>query len=177
MVLTFLNLVVVSGLLLGLITGSFQQYRESYSGEVIVASAEQRDYIENSPGLISFLESHSKINAIFPRYTVGGTVLGSIGKPVEKDERPNQISARVSGIDPVKEEAVTGFSRFVKYGENLDPNETGYILIGATLVKKYSAFATAGAGDSNQDRSFILLAVGGGYKRVYGRKRCQSSNV
>lgn len=147
MVLTFLNLVVVSGLLLGLITGSFKQYRESYSGEVIVTSAEQRDYIENSPGLISFLENHPKVKAISPRYTTSGTVLGSVGKPVKKDERPNQISARVSGIDPEREEAVTGFSRFILFGENLNPNETGYILIGSTLLKKYSTFADANIPD------------------------------
>jgi len=59
MVLTFLNLVVVSGLLVGLIAGSFQQFRESYSGEVIITSAPQRGYIENSPALVSFLRKSS----------------------------------------------------------------------------------------------------------------------
>src|SRR3989344_3106615 len=61
MVLTFLNLVVVSGLLVGLIAGSFQQFRESYSGEVIITAAPGRDYIENSPALISFLKSHPSV--------------------------------------------------------------------------------------------------------------------
>ncbi len=43
------------------------------------------------------------------------------------------------GIDPIKEEATTQFSKYVKYGSGLDPNEEGYILIGATLLKKYFA--------------------------------------
>lgn len=143
MILTFLNLVVVSGLLLGLITGSFVQFREGYSGEVIVTSAEGRDYIENSPALISFLESHPEVKAISPRYAVGATVLGTLTRLPDKNERPNQLSMRVVGIDPVREEVVTGFSRFIRYGESLNPDDEGYMLMGANLLKKYSAFADA----------------------------------
>lgn len=143
MILTFLNLVVVSGLLLGLITGSFVQFREGYSGEVIVTSAEGRDYIENSPALVSFLEHHPEVKAISPRYAVGATILGTLTRLPQKNERPNQLSMRVVGIDPIREEMVTGFSRFIRYGETLSANEDGYMLIGANLLKKYSSFADA----------------------------------
>jgi ABC-type lipoprotein release transport system permease subunit len=67
MILTFLNLVVVSGLLVGLIAGSFEQFRESYAGDVIITAAPGRDYIEKSQELITFLESHPKVSAISPR--------------------------------------------------------------------------------------------------------------
>src|SRR3989338_11283743 len=69
MILTFLNLVVVSGLLLGLISGSFVAFQESYSGEVIVTSAAQRSYIENSQNLISFLERHPKVEDFSVRHS------------------------------------------------------------------------------------------------------------
>ena len=140
MVLTFLNLVVVSGLLVGLIAGSFQQFRESYSGEVIVTAAPGRDYIENSPALISFLRSHPSVAALSPRYSVGGQILGTLTDNPKKNERPNRIAARVVGIDPVQEEALTRFSRFLKYGSNLHSDEEGYILIGANLIKKKYSF-------------------------------------
>ncbi len=143
MVLTFLNLVVVSGLLLGLISGSFVQYRNSYAGEVIITSAEGRDYIECSPELISYLEHHPRVTAISPRYGVGATILGTLTRLPEKNERPNQIAMRVVGIDPEREEAVTQFSRFIQYGEHLASGEEGYVLIGANLLKKYSSFADA----------------------------------
>ncbi|MEK7150765.1 MAG: FtsX-like permease family protein [Patescibacteria group bacterium] len=143
MMLTFLNLVVVSGLLVGLISGSFKQFRESYSGEVIITSAPGRDYIENSPALISFLESHPKVKSISPRYSVGVQVLGTLNDLPDKNQRPNRIGIRLTGIDPAKEELITGFSRFIKYGENLQEGEEGYILIGANLIKKYSSFADA----------------------------------
>lgn len=143
MMLTFLNLVVVSGLLVGLISGSFKQYREGYSGEVIITSAPGRDYIENSPALIAFLENHPEVQAISPRHGTSVRVLGTLNDLPEKNERANRIGVRLTGIDPVKEEILTGFSRFIKYGENLNPEESGYILIGANMIKKYSSFADA----------------------------------
>ncbi len=143
MVLTFLNLVVVSGLLLGLITGSFGAYREGYSGEMIVTSAAGRDYIENSQALLSFLTNHPKVTSIAPRYGIGALVLGTLNDNPKKDERPNQINLRLAGIDVLKEERTTGFSRFIIKGENLTPGESNGILIGATMLQKYSTYADA----------------------------------
>lgn len=143
MVLTFLNLVVVSGLLVGLISGSFQQFREGYSGEVIVTADYGRDYIENSQPLLSYLRAHPDVEALSPRYAAGVQVLGTLTSLPAKNEQANSIGIRAVGFDPVQEEPVTRFSRFVKYGEPLDPNEEGYILIGANILKKYSSFADA----------------------------------
>lgn len=143
MVLTFLNLVVVSGLLVGLIAGSFEQFRQSYSGEVIVTPPSRQEYIENSPAIIAFLESHPKVRAISPRYSASVQLLGTLNDLPNKGERANQIGIRAVGIDLEKEEAVTGFSRSIKYGEMLAPGEEGYALIGANMLKKYSAFADA----------------------------------
>lgn len=141
MVLTFLNLVVVSGLLSGIISGAFKQYHESYSGDVIITSAPQQSYIKNSQELVGFLNSHPQVTGISPRYGVSGQVLGTLNDLPDKGERPNQIGIRVVGLDVEKEEQLTGFSRFVRYGEMLDPDEEGYALIGANMIRKYSAFS------------------------------------
>jgi putative ABC transport system permease protein len=143
MILTFLNLVVVSGLLSGLIAGSFKQFKESYSGDVIITSAPQQNYIKDSQALVGFLENHPEVKAIAPRYGVSGQVLGTLNDLPNKGERANQIGIRITGIDFEKEEIVTGFSQFLKYGEMLDSHEEGYALIGANMIKKYSTFADA----------------------------------
>ncbi len=143
MILTFLNLVVVSGLLLGLISGSFVAFREGYSGEVIVTSAAQRSYIENSQNLIAFLTHHPKVEDMSVRYGVSAQILGTLTDLPGKNERANQIGIRLIGIDPVAEERLTRFSRFIMQGETLRENEEGYLLIGANMIKKYSAFADA----------------------------------
>lgn len=143
MVLTFLNLVVVSGLLLGLITGSFEQFREGYSGEVIITSAPLRNHIENSPALVSFLQNHPRVDALSMRYVSGADILGTLSDLPQKNERTNHIGIRLVGFDIAAEEVLTGFSRFIMAGEMLSEGEEGYILIGANMIKKYSSFADA----------------------------------
>ncbi len=143
MVLTFLNLVVVSGLLLGLISGSFVQFKDSYTGDILVTPAPNRDYIENSPALVDFLETHPSVTAFSPRHSASGTVLGTLTDLPKKDQRRNQTGARLVGMDPAKEIAVTGFPRFVVSGEMLRDGEEGFVLVGSNLIKKYSSFADA----------------------------------
>lgn len=143
MVLTFLNLVVVSGLLLGLISGSFKQFRESYAGDVIITAAPGRNYIENSQALISFLEHHPKVRAMSPRFGTGAEILGTLNDNPEKNERQNKINARLVGFDPVQEEELTRFSRFLIKGGMLHEGDEGSILVGANMLKKYSSFADA----------------------------------
>ncbi len=143
MTLTFLNLVVVSGLLVGLISGSFKQFRESYAADIIITAAPGRSYIENSPGLIGFLNNNSNVEAFSPRYGAGATVRGTLSQSTPKKERANQISTRVTGLDPAREEDLTQFSRFIIKGQMFDATDEGSILIGANLIKKYSSFADA----------------------------------
>jgi ABC-type lipoprotein release transport system permease subunit len=143
MVLTFLNLVVVSGLLVGLMSGAFKQFQESYSGEVIVTTATGHNYIENSSNLINFLRAHPEVKSFSTRHTIGATVLGTLTDLPQKNQRANQMSTQLVGIDPVAEQPVTGFSRFVSSGAPLGPNDWGKILIGRNLIKKYSSFADA----------------------------------
>lgn len=141
MVLTFLNLVVVSGLLVGLITGSFQAFKSSWAADVIITPEAGRDYVENSPQLVSFIKNHPQTARYSARIAVNGQVLGTLDENAPKEERPNQVGSRVVGINPDQEEALTGFSRFLIDGEPLRTGEEGYILIGANLIKEYSSFA------------------------------------
>ena len=143
MTLTFLNLVVVSGILIGLISGSFIQFRDSYSGDVLITPASGRDYIENSPALVAFLKSHPEVQAIAPRHGAMVQALGTLNDLPEQNERPNRTAIRLSGIDIAQEEEITHFSEFVQYGEMLKPDEEGYVLIGANMLKQYSSFADA----------------------------------
>jgi putative ABC transport system permease protein len=141
MVLTFLNLVVVTGLLVGLISGSYAQFRESYSGDVYITPKPGRKYIENSQELIKYLQAHSSVIAVSPRYSTTASLLGTLDALPEPKEKANQAGVALMGIDPVQEEMVTGFSQFVIEGEPLETDEQGYLLIGANLLKEYSSFA------------------------------------
>lgn len=141
MVLTFLNLVVVSGLLVGLLTGSFQAFKDSWAGDVIITPKSGRDYIENSPQLVEFIKNHPQTKQYSARISANAQVLGTLTDNAPKEERPNSVGGRVMGIHPESEEQLTRFSRFIIEGESLRAGEEGYILIGANLIKEYSSFA------------------------------------
>lgn len=143
MVLTFLNLVVVTGLLVGLISGSYAQFKENYSGEVYVTAKPGRDYIEDSPSVISYLKAHPDVTAVSPRYITSATVLATLNANPPPNERANQTGMTIQGINPEAEEQTTRFSKFIIDGEMLTSEDEGYILMGATLLKQYSSFADA----------------------------------
>lgn len=143
MVLTFLNLVVVSGLLLGLISGSFVQFRDHYSGDILVTPLDRETYIRNSSLVASYLRTDPAVTAFSARYIVGGSILGTLDRLPKSEEKKNLASLSIAGINPEDEEIVTEFSRFVKYGHPLMPGDTQGILIGANILKKYSSFADA----------------------------------
>lgn len=141
MVLTFLNMVVVSGLLVGLISGSYKQFKENYSGDVIITTISGTSYIENSQKLINYINSDNSVSNYSARYSAPATVQASLSENPKSKEKPNTGSGAVVGIDPVREEALTNFSQFIIEGENLDSKTDGSILIGSNLIKKYSSFA------------------------------------
>ncbi len=143
MVLTFLNLVVVSGLLVGLISGSFIQFRAHYSGDIIITPPNRQTYIKDSQNLVSFLSNHPDVTGFAPRYLVGAGILGTLDKLPKSEEKLNRANLSVAGIDPEKEEELTEISKFVKYGEPLQAGDTQGIIIGANILKKYSSFADA----------------------------------
>lgn len=48
MMLTFLNLVVMRGVLVGLIQGSTDVYKKNYAGDIIISPLAKKEYIENT---------------------------------------------------------------------------------------------------------------------------------
>ena len=143
MTLTFLNLVVVSGLLVGLISGSFIQFHDHYSGDILITPPNRQTYIKDSSALVSYLSSHPDVELYSARYLVGAGILGTLDRLPKSEQKINRANLNVAGIDPAREESLTQLSKFVKYGKPLMPGDTQGILIGANILKKYSSFADA----------------------------------
>src|SRR3989344_5140702 len=57
MTLTFLNLVVIRGVLVGLIESSTSVYKDRYSGNVLISVLPKKNYIENSPSIIEIVKN------------------------------------------------------------------------------------------------------------------------
>ena len=143
MVLTFLNLVVVSGILVGLLQGAVDAVRTQYTSDVIISSLNDKKYIENSPNLISLIESLPQVGTYTARYREAG-VLEANYKTRKETDKPNTASAVLVGINPAREQAVTGIAGSIIEGEFISPGDYDKIVVGGYLLKQYFPVETPG---------------------------------
>ena len=122
MILTFLNLVVVSGILVGLIQGSIEAWHTHYTSDVIISSLVDKKYIENSQNIVSLLESMPQVAHISPRYAGGGTIEANY-KTKKDTEKPDSAGTQFIGIDPVAEDNVTGLAGSLMEGSYLSAGD------------------------------------------------------
>lgn len=141
MVLTFLNLVVVSGILVGLIQGSINEVRTKYTSDVIVSSLNDKKYIEGSPAVIALIDSLPEVEHATPRYREGG-ILEANYKTRRETEKANTAATVVTGIDPAREQAVTGIRDDIVEGSFLAPGDYDQVVIGHYLLKQYIPIET-----------------------------------
>lgn len=139
MTLTFLNLVIVSGILVGLVHGASTSNRTQYSGDVIISMRPEKPYIEESQSVIAAAHSLPDATAISARYLTKGVIEAQYRTKSRESDLTSHVNATIVGIDPSDENAVTDLSRLIIKGEYLDPKEDGYILLGKNLLSEYSS--------------------------------------
>ena len=145
MTLTFLNLVFVSGILIGLVEGSSMGVKNNYSGDVIFKNLENETYIQKSPDILSELESLNGVKNVSPRILSPATIEANYRNDRDLLDKNDSLNVTIAGINPQKEERVTNFSRNIVEGQNLEVGDSNYILIGSKLLEKYSRVVEPGA--------------------------------
>jgi len=147
MTLTFLNLVVVRGVLVGLIQGVVDVQKEIYFGDLFISVPNKKDFIENSPNIIEIVKNLPWTESYTARYTYGGKIEGTYKEKVNYTDKAYEAGATIAGINPEMEDKVSHLSSKVVEGSYLTSDDADSVLIGAYLLKKYleiesSAFQT-----------------------------------
>ncbi len=138
MMFTFLNLIAVSGILVGLIVGAERAVRENSIGDIIISPRDDEDYILETPTVMRELAAYPEIKVYSVRYTGGASLEANYKERRDLSTERDVASVSVSGIDPVSEDRMTNISSLLVEGEYLDPNEEGSVLLGVYYVKKYA---------------------------------------
>jgi ABC-type lipoprotein release transport system permease subunit len=138
MALTFLNLIAVSGILVGLIVGAERAVREDSLGDVIITAKDGEDHILETERFIREIDAFPEVQTYSVRFTGAGTLEANYKERRDLTGKRDIADVKVTGIDPTQEEAMTGLSDVLIAGEYLDPNEEGYILIGALYIEQYA---------------------------------------
>ena len=143
MTLTFLNLVVVRGVLVGLIQSTINVYKERYIGDIFISTLQKKDYIENTPNIIEIVKNLPWVESFSVRYTQSGTIEGTYKERISYTEKANEAGATITGINPTKEDIVTDLSSKIIEGSYLNEDDTESVVIGAYLLKKYLPIESA----------------------------------
>ena len=141
LILTFLSLVVIPGILVGLTEGSIQQQREQLTGDVVLSTLPDDDSIIITQDIIRTLDTLPEVENYSVRYKTGITITSGYIHRDDFTKDAETININVYAIDPEKEDNTTHLSKSVTEGDMLKETESGYVLIGSNLLKKYSKFS------------------------------------
>lgn len=136
MMVTFLNLIVVNGILIGLVQGSEEAFHKTFSGDVMISDLKRRPHIDNTTEIISFINRSPLVKDFIVRYIQLGTI-----EEYEQDRKPGDLQimsgGSFEGIDPGKVDRVFGLSTMLVEGEYLKSDDQDSIMLGANLLEKY----------------------------------------
>ena len=139
MMLTFLNMVVISGILVGLIDGGNIANKNQYTGNVIMTKLSGNPYIENTGNILATLANISGVTQYSARYASGAQFEANYTSRRDFNTDRDTAGSQVLGIDINVEDNLTNLSESIIEGSYLDERESGYILIGSTLLRRFSS--------------------------------------
>ncbi|MCA9365292.1 ABC transporter permease [Candidatus Kaiserbacteria bacterium] len=138
MMLTFLNLIAVSGILVGLIEGAERAVRENSLGDIIISPLDEEDHILETVSIIRELEAYPEISAYSVRYNGNATLEANYKERRDLSGERDTAAVIINGINPKQEDEMSGLSTLLRDGEYLRDDEEGYILVGAYYLKEYA---------------------------------------
>lgn len=144
MLLTFLNLVVVSGILVGLIEGSVSADKKYSSGDILISPYLNKAYIEHTPEAVAIAKTIPGYRDLVVRYTGSARVESNYKTTIKPTELRDGAGASLLGINPVDEHAFSGIDKFVVEGTFLAPGDTDSVVLGKNLIYKYTPIEAPG---------------------------------
>lgn len=138
MMLTFLNLIAVSGVLVGLIEGAERAVRAESLGDIIISERDDEDRIIETETILRELDAYPEVSAYSVRYSGAGELEANYKERRSLTAERDIAAVKVTGIDPALEDEMSNLSATVIDGEYLREDEEGYILIGYYYLEEFA---------------------------------------
>ena len=169
MTFTFLNLVVVSGILVGLIQGSEDAQKKYAIGDIVISPFLNKAYIEQTPKVSAIVATIPGYKDQTVRYSGSAKVESDYRKTVNPGEIRGGAGGIFMGIDPVQEEKFSGVSKFVIRGSYLNADDQDSVLIGKNLLYEFTPIDAPGFQTLKNVTvgSRIRVTVGNNQKEYY----------
>ncbi len=144
MTLTFLNLIVVSGILVGLIQGSEDAQKKYSIGDIVISPFLKRDVIEQTPNVVDIVKTIPGYKNHTVRYTGSVRVESNYRETVAPGDKRDGAGGSLLGIDPEQEEKFSGISKFVIRGSYINTLDQDSVLIGKNLLYEFTPIEAPG---------------------------------
>lgn len=144
MTLTFLNLIVVSGILIGLIQGSEDAQKKYSIGDIVISPFLKKEVIEQTPMVVDIVKTIPGYKNHTVRYTGSARVESNYRETVAPGDKRDGAGGSLLGIDPEQEEKFSGISKFVIRGSYLNTLDQDSVLIGKNLLYEFTPIEAPG---------------------------------
>jgi ABC-type lipoprotein release transport system permease subunit len=144
MTLTFLNLIVVSGILVGLIQGSEDAQKKYAIGDIVISPFLNKSAIEQTPNVVEIVKTIPGYRNHTVRYSGSVRVESNYRETVAPGDKRDGAGGSLLGIDPEQEEKFSGISKFVVRGSYLNTLDQDSILIGKNLLYEFTPIEAPG---------------------------------
>ncbi len=139
MTLTFLNMNLVGGVLIGIVHGVIGSYKQYYSSDIIVTPSTQNDVVKDTSNVMTVVESLPTFRYASLRYTAPALIEYGYQRKVRTTDLAESAEGLLTGINPAAEDKVTHLSAAVVAGSYLNENDANGVLIGSSLIQKYAS--------------------------------------
>jgi len=164
MTLTFVSLVAVSGILVGLIDGGNNANREQYTSDIIITRRAGESAIADTPFIVSYLQQNPYVSKFSVRDGLGAVIQADVGERSDFQKDGDTVSTEIVGIDIDAENSLTQLSKYIKEGDFLNPTESGYVVLGADLISRYNSGFGDGFASLNEVYPGELVKITSGGK-------------
>jgi putative ABC transport system permease protein len=182
MTLTFFNMLLLGGVLLGIASGVIGSFKQAYSSDILITPATQKSYIDQTASVNDVVKSLPTLAAETVRYTAQGTLEYNYQNKLFPTDIAESAGGVVVGIDPIAENNVTQLASTIIAGSYLNSSDANSILVGSNLIRKYTTASgqTLGAGSQTLRTadigSRVLLTINGVQKEVFIKGVVRTNN-
>ncbi len=169
MTLTFLNMILIGGILLGLAEGMVNSFKQYYSSDIFITPSSENITIEQTDTIMAIVDSLPTVRAATQRLTSSAKIEYGYRHKIDSSDVVEGAVGTLTGIDPIAENNVTDISQKIIEGEYLDSNDVNSVLLGQNLFERYSNrpdSSTARRLETTQIGSKVKIIVGGIEKEV-----------
>lgn len=145
MALTFFNMILIGGILLGMAEGMISSFKKVYTSNILITPSLQKNTIEQTDIISTVIANVPGYLASSKRLTASAKVEYGYQTKIRESDKSESVMATVVGIDPEEENRVTNLTHYIIAGSYLNKGDIDSVIVGKNLLEKYVGGETPAA--------------------------------